>query len=176
MKMIDVSKVRVFRGCLFVLFMLFMRIGWASNDDSTYNVVDFGAKGDGITDNTQFINRTIEACSLRGGGTVIIPEGTFLTGSILLKSKVNFFLESNAVVKGINNLEKYRSISDLNLDEAYYKVKPRNWNKALLLGDQVEDVSITGEGVIDGAHIQDKKGEEGMRGPHILFFVEIERY
>lgn len=33
MKMIDVSKVRVFRVCLFVLFMLFMRIGWASNDD-----------------------------------------------------------------------------------------------------------------------------------------------
>ena len=169
MKMIDVSKVRVFRVCLFVLFMLFMRIGWASNDDSTYNIVDFGAKGDGITDNTQFINRTIEDCSLRGGGTVIIPEGTFLTGSILLKSKVNLFLESNAVVKGINNLEKYRSISDLNQDETYYKVKPRNWNKALLLGDQVEDVSITGEGVIDGAHIQDKKGEEGMRGPHILF-------
>ena len=169
MKMIDVSKVRVFRGSLFVLLMLFMRIGWASNDDSTYNIVDFGAKGDGITDNTQFINRIIEACSLRGGGTVIIPEGTFLTGSILLKSKVNLFLESNAVVKGINNLEKYRSISDLNQDEAYYKVKPRNWNKALLLGDQVEGVSITGEGVIDGAHIQDKKGEEGMRGPHILF-------
>ena len=169
MKMIDVSKVRVFRGSLFVLFMLFMRIGWASNDDSTYNIVDFGAKGDGITDNTQFINRTIEACTLRGGGTVIIPEGTFLTGSILLRSKVNLFLESNAVVKGINNLEKYRSISDLNQDETYYKVKPRNWNKALLLGDQVEDVSITGEGVIDGAHIQDKKGEEGMRGPHILF-------
>lgn len=87
--MIDVSKVRVFRGSLFVLLMLFMRIGWASNDDSTYNIVDFGAKGDGITDNTQFINRTIEACSLRGGGTVIIPGGTFLTGSILLKSKVN---------------------------------------------------------------------------------------
>ena len=63
MKMIDVSKVRVFRGSLFVLLMLFMRIGWASNDDSTYNIVDFGAKGDGITDNTQFINRTIEACS-----------------------------------------------------------------------------------------------------------------
>lgn len=67
MKMIDVSKVRVFRGSLFVLLMLFMQIGWASNDDSTYNIVDFGAKGDGITDNTQFINRTIEACSLRGG-------------------------------------------------------------------------------------------------------------
>lgn len=48
------------------MLMLFMRIGWASNDDSTYNIVDFGAKGDGITDNTQFINRTIEACSLRG--------------------------------------------------------------------------------------------------------------
>ena len=64
-------------GSLFVLLMLFMRIGWASNDDSTYNIVDFGAKGDGITDNTQFINRTIEACSLRGGGTVIIPEERF---------------------------------------------------------------------------------------------------
>lgn len=44
MKMIDVSKVRVFRVCLFVLFMLFMRIGWASNDDSTYNIVDLELK------------------------------------------------------------------------------------------------------------------------------------
>ena len=44
MKMIDVSKVRVFRGSLFVLLMLFMQIGWASNDDSTYNIVDLELK------------------------------------------------------------------------------------------------------------------------------------
>ena len=85
MKMIDVSKVRVFRGSLFVLLMLFMRIGWASNDDSTYNIVDFGAKGDGITDNTQFHQQDNRSLFLRGGGTVIIPGELFLTGSILLK-------------------------------------------------------------------------------------------
>ena len=99
-----------------------------------------------------------------------------MTGSILLRSKVNLFLESNAVVKGINNLEKYRSISDLNQDETYYKVKPRELEQGIAFREiKLEDVSTQERGVIDGAHIQDKKGEEGMRGPHILFFVEIER-
>ncbi len=169
MKMLDVSKVGSFRESLFISLILFVQISWASNDGDIYNVVSFGAKGDGVTDNTLFINRAIEACFLAGGGTVVIPEGTFLTGSILLKSKVNLFLERNSVVRGIDDLRKYRSISDFNMDEAYYKVKPRNWNKALFLGDRVEDISITGDGVIDGAHIRDEEGEEGMRGPHILF-------
>lgn len=137
--------------------------------DTIYDITTFGAKGDGETDNTPFINRAIEVCSRQGGGTVVIPEGTFLTGSVLLKSKVNLYLRKGAVLKGVPDLSKYVSISEFNKSGDYYMVKPVNWNRALLLGDRVDHLSISGEGMIDGGHVEDKYGEEHMRGPHILF-------
>lgn len=134
-----------------------------------YLITRFGAKGDGKTDNTETINRTIRICSRKGGGTVVIPAGTFLSGTIRLESFVCLYLEKGAVIKGIDELEKYQSVLQDNKEERYYMVKEENWNKALILGDKVHHISITGEGVIDGSHVIDEKGEEGMRGPHALF-------
>src|SRR5690606_16700595 len=55
----------------------------------TYNIVDFGAKSDGTTINTQSINNAITTCSQKGGGVVLIPGGYWLTGPVKLKSNVN---------------------------------------------------------------------------------------
>ena len=66
--------------------------------DYTVNIVDFGAKGDGIVLNTKAINDAIKDVNQRGGGKVIIPEGIWLTGPIELLSNVNLYTEQNALV------------------------------------------------------------------------------
>ena len=59
--------------------------------DYTVNIIDFGAKGDGIVLNTKAINDAIKAVNAKGGGKVVIPEGLWLTGPIELLSNVNLY-------------------------------------------------------------------------------------
>ena len=99
------------------------------------NIVSFGAVADGKTINTKFIQSAIDKANQDGGGTVIVPEGVFLTGSIVLKTGVELRLEKNAVLLGSTNPFDYRGLN--------------RW-KALVLADGQENISITGKGTIDG--------------------------
>ena len=62
--------------------------------DGVYNIRDYGAKGDGKTLDTAAINAAITACAKGGGGTVIVPLGEYLSGTIRLRSNLTFHLES----------------------------------------------------------------------------------
>src|SRR5688572_33455526 len=62
----------------------------------TFNIKTYGAKGDGTTMNTVSIHKAIDACSKEGGGVVLIPEGLWLTGPVVLKSNVNLHLKAAA--------------------------------------------------------------------------------
>lgn len=157
------------RLVLFIVTSLSSCIAFAGASLLKVDIRDFGAKGDGETLNTSFINKAIHTCSEQGGGTVVIPRGTFFTGTIVLQSNITLYLQEGAILKGVDDLTEYQTILSYNTDTTYYMVKSRNWNKALILGDKVNNVMVTGEGIIDGGHIEDKGGEEGMRGPHILF-------
>ncbi|HEX9600872.1 MAG TPA: glycosyl hydrolase family 28-related protein, partial [Mariniflexile sp.] len=75
--------------------------------DKVFNIVDFGAVADGETNNTKAIKEAITACNEAGGGKVIIPSGTFLTGPIHLKSNVNLHLEAGAEVLFSKNAGDY---------------------------------------------------------------------
>jgi hypothetical protein len=132
-----------------------------------YNIVDYGAAGDSLTLNTKAINAAIAECATKGGGTVIIPEGTFLTGTISLKSHVSLYLMPGAEIKGTSDLNQY--IPYVPAGETRGPEHFR-WNRALVLGDHVENVTIEGSGVINGDHVFDPEGEEGMRGPHTILF------
>lgn len=146
-----------------------------------YNIQNFGAKGNDKTVNTAIINHTIDKCYNEGGGTVIVPKGIFLTSTIYLKSNVNIRLEKGAVLKAVSNINLYHSFSpktDLskystisatgnNGNSAYDTV----WTKALVIGESVSNVTISGEGAIDGEHVFNAKGEEGMRGPHTIILA-----
>jgi polygalacturonase len=74
---------------------------------NTENIVNFGAKGDGIYDNTKAISDAIESVSRKGGGTVIVPEGMWFTGPIVFKSNINLRLESGAFVLFTPRKESY---------------------------------------------------------------------
>ena len=64
--------------------------------NQTFNITKYGAKGDGITKNTNAFKKAIEACSKAGGGKVIVPKGKWLTGAIHLKSNVNLHFKKGA--------------------------------------------------------------------------------
>ena len=147
-----------------------------SQSGKTYSIKDYGAVGDGQTLNTDAINKAITACKNDGGGTVFIPAGNFITGTILLKSKITLNLDQDAHLIGTTDISQYQG----------YKLRKENpdepinitvndsvvWTKALVLLDNVHDVAINGTGTIDGAGVTDKRGEEGRRGPHGIFIAE----
>lgn len=75
--------------------------------DYTVNILQFGAKGDGITLNTKAINDAIKAVNAKGGGKVVIPEGLWLTGPIELLSNVNLYTEKNALIVFSDDFNAY---------------------------------------------------------------------
>lgn len=117
-------------------------------DAGALDVRTFGAVGDGVAKDTAALQGALDACGALGGGTVVVPPGTYLTGTLWLRSHVNLRLEHGAVLKGSPDL------ADYNAPDAY----PQNWNskregwsaKHLLIAHEVEDVAITGTGVVDG--------------------------
>ena len=94
------------RCSLHVLFcftlLLTMAIGCRSVHPgrTTYNVRAFGAKGDGKTLDHQAINRAIAAAAKMGGGTVVVPPGVYLCGSIHLQSNIHLDIEAGATILG----------------------------------------------------------------------------
>jgi polygalacturonase len=114
-----------------------------------FNVVDFGAKGDGVTVNTGAIQQAIDACAKAGGGQVIIPSGTFFSGPLKLRSRSALVLEKGALLKGSPQFSDFGLPSPLPATQAeadvYYKKIP-----PLISGDKLQDVAILGQGVIDG--------------------------
>ncbi len=112
--------------------------------DSVYNITSYGAKGDGRTKNTDAINKAISDCSSNGGGHVIVPRGIWLTGPVVLKSNVDLHIEKGAVILFSDDFDDYPLINTSFEGFFTYRcVSP-------IYGKELENVAITGEGVIDG--------------------------
>lgn len=109
------------------------------------NIVDFGAVADGQTMNTKAFADAIDAVSKKGGGTVVIPRGIWLTGPITLKSNIELHAEAGALVVFSKNFDDYplveTSFEGLN---TYRCISPIN-------GRDLENIAITGKGVFDGS-------------------------
>ena len=99
------------------------------------NILDLGAVPDGKTLNTLAIQSAIDSISQAGGGRVIVPPGTFLTGALNLKSGTHLYLHEDAVLLGST------------LPEHYFKLN--RW-KALIIADGQENIGILGKGEING--------------------------
>jgi len=133
-----------------------------------FSIRDYGAVGDGKTLDTAAINKAIEACAGVGGGQVLLPPGKYLSGTVHLKSHVTLFFDAGARLIGTMDLGQYQHPTPpAFMPEARWG----KWHRALILGDGLEDIAITGQGVIDGNKVFDPTGEEKMRGPHTLVLV-----
>ncbi|WP_372636305.1 glycoside hydrolase family 28 protein [Cohnella sp.] len=111
---------------------------------AAFSIVDFGAVGDGAVDCTSAFAQAIESCSVAGGGTVLVPAGTYLTGPIRLASHMTLYVEAGAIIRFIDQFDRYEPVQTRWSGYECYGYQP------LLFGSGLERISIKGEGVIDG--------------------------
>lgn len=107
------------------------------------NILDYGAIGDGITVNTEAIQRAIDA-----GGTVYIPAGTFVTGTLHLKSHGGLFLDAGAILKASHNHNDYNAVDYCPQNSDFPQESMAGTH--LISAVEQEDVFITGYGTVDG--------------------------
>ena len=110
----------------------------------TFNIITYGAKADGITLNTQSINAAIADCSAKGGGVVLIPQGLWLSGPIVLKSNVNLHISRAALLQFTDDKSQYPLV------EGNYEGHAAVRNQSPVSGTNLENIGITGGGIIDG--------------------------
>lgn len=108
------------------------------------DITQLGAVGDNRTDNTDFIAQAINQCVENGGGTVYVPSGTYLTGPITLKSNITLYLEAGATIKFSDDFDRYQPVKTRWSGYECYGYSP------LLFGENLSNVTIKGEGSIDG--------------------------
>ena len=115
-----------------------------------YNVRDYGAKGDGQTLDHEAINRAIDACTQQGGGQVVLPTGTYLCGSIRLKSNVDLHLTPGARILAAPASMKAYDESEVFGGPEYQDGGHTYFHNSLIWAEGQHNVSITGRGTIDG--------------------------
>ena len=115
-----------------------------------WNPLAFGARGNGVTNDTAALQRTIDSCSRHGGGTVVLPSGpTFLTGTLSLASDIELHLAGDATLLASPNRDHFRALG------------------SLLFAKDTRNVHISGTGTIDGnfAAFFPPKGPNGYSVP-----------
>ena len=103
---------------------------------AVFNITNYGAIGDGKTLATTAIQKTIDACSEAGGGTMLVPAGIFLTMPFKLASSINLHLDKGATILISNDLTNYPSVNNRYIDS--------------ITASGAHDIEISGEGTIDG--------------------------
>jgi polygalacturonase len=134
------KEFRIFRCILVCLAVL---SGAACSKE--FNPCDFGAVPDGQTLCTRAIQQAIDACAKEGGGTVVFSPGTYLTGSIFLKDKVDLRVDEGVLILGVQKESEYPQIA------TRVAGIETDWPAALINAQNVAGVKIYGKGTIDGA-------------------------
>ncbi len=116
---------------------------------SVFDIKKYGASGDGKTLDTAAINKTIDAAADAGGGTVYFPGGTYLSGSIHLKSNIALYLDQGATIEAKFDPNVYDEPEPNPWDD-YQDFGHSHWHNSLIWGEGLENVSILGPGLIDG--------------------------
>lgn len=143
------------------------------------NIEKFGAVGDGQTLNSVAIQKAIDHCNQTGGGRVIFPAGRFLSGTIVLKNNVTLQLQKGSVLLGSTNINDYQNL------DPFTEGLGQHVGWALVVGVDLKNIGIEGEGVIDGRGSALKaqqiltdtrpEGERWGRRPFLLRLVRCEK-
>jgi polygalacturonase len=128
---------------------------------TTFNVRDFGAKGDGKTKDTAALQNALEACASSGGGTVVVPAGIFLTGSIVLGSQTTLKLEMRASLMGSPDIEDYPIV------RVRWEGEFADGHRALISAEKANHLAILGPGLICGPPIS-LSALRNPRGPALV--------
>ena len=116
---------------------------------SMFDVMAFGATGDGETTDTQAIQKAIDTCAESGGGTVYFAPGTYISGSIHMKSDVTLHLDTGATIRASveeSDFDPYETLdykTDSDKETTYF-------HYSLIWGENISNVAIIGQGTVDG--------------------------
>jgi galacturan 1,4-alpha-galacturonidase len=111
------------------------------------NASDYGAVGDGKTNDTSAVQRAIDDCAAAGGGTVNIAGGRYLIGTITLKSGIELHVSHDGVLLGSPRCEDYPEHNNSRLKSSDL---PRGRSGCLIYAEDCDNIAITGRGIIDG--------------------------
>lgn len=142
----------------------------------TFNVKNYGATGKGKKIDSKAIQKAIDACSKAGGGKVLVPAGTYLSATIVLKDNVTLHLEKDALILGTTDYKAYDNLDPftegLGIDVGW----------ALLVAIDAKNIALEGEGTIDGQgsalkerHIKTDTRPEGQRWGLRPFLLRVVR-
>jgi polygalacturonase len=146
-----------------------------------FDIRTYGAIGDGKTVDTPAINKAIEAAAAAGGGTVLFPAGTWLCFSIHLKSHVALYLAQGATILAADsplpgattgyNGGAYDAAEPNTAWDAYQDYGHNHWHNSLIWGESLNDISITGPGLIYGKGLSFGANREA-RGNYPIYKAE----
>jgi polygalacturonase len=131
------------------LGLLLLFLGSACSQAAVFDVTAFGAKGDGKTLDREAINKAVAAAATAGGGTVNLPPGTYLTGSIQMRSNVTLNIEAGATIEAASDQTAYDA-AEPNQWTKYQDAGHSHFHNSLIWGDGIQNVAITGGGLISG--------------------------
>ena len=139
----------------------------APHGGQRFNARDFGAVGDGSKLDTAAIQAAIDAAAKSGGGTVVLPPGTYLSGTLFLKSGVHLYLEAGCVLLGSKDVADYPE----------NRPAKRSWTdrlvcRSLIAGEKLKNIAIRGQGTIDGQGAG--FGVKYLVRPYLIRLVECE--
>jgi hypothetical protein len=146
-----------------------------------YNIRKYGAKGDGVALDTAALQAAIDDCHHDGGGTVLIPPGTFQIGTVELKSNVTLHISASGKLLGTADGKQYHAVDAIPLT-GDSTLNDGNW--ALLFAVNATNVTIEGSGTIDGQGAKfhsavrgtpPPSGLGGNRRPYHLLFHRCDR-
>ncbi len=149
---------------------LLLTVGSLAAEGKDYTITEYGAQSDTTRLSTTAIQRAIDRCSEEGGGRVVVPAGMYKMGTIQLRSDVHLYLEAGATLYGSTSLQDYRPMKS-----DYLSLRTQTSTIQLIYADGVRNVTISGEGTIDGRGASFEKlswNDEGITRPHLIRFIQ----
>jgi polygalacturonase len=128
----------------------------------TYNILDFGAKGDGKTLDTHALQAAIDACTKDNGGIVLVPAGVFVIGTVEMKSNVTLHISAGGKLLGSADGKQYHAADAIPL---HGDTTLEDGNVGLIFAVDAENITIEGPGTIDGQGSQFRSPARGTPPP-----------
>jgi len=148
-----------------------------NNGARVYNIRDFGAKGDGQTFDTAALQAAIDTCNKDLGGTVLVPAGVFVIGTIEMKSNVTLHIVAQGKLLGSADGKQYHAADAIPLSG---DTTLSDGNVGLIFAVGADNITIEGQGTIDGQGAQFRSPAKGVAPPagisgshrpyHLLFY------
>ena len=151
-------------------FILLLALGAGHTFAGVHLVTEYGAMGDGLTENSVAIQKAIDAAAAAGGGIVVFPVGEYRTSTIFLKDNVTLRLEKGAIIKGSSDYDAYPTEIEP-LYETFLLREDRYPSRVLIVALDASNVAIEGEGTIDGNGDHPNLRKKRMESINLVRFI-----